>query len=369
VETAGSTLTVAHITPHACIRAIKLALTSSDFGHKPILVAQNVIGNLHPWWAFPLVATWYRGVMEKESRLQFQDTIKSLDPLVDIWHIHNEPDWPVTIVDKLSDKPIIYDIHDMVSQRAGKPVEEEEEALSRCDGVSVVSRRYQEIVLPKIGNKPVHEILSGVPKEWMPKKRATLRRQGIVYEGGLASPGLAEFPCRMWNEVFNDLHKMGIQTWAYPGNPDVNRTFYPRTIILGPIEYVTLLSELTQYDFALIGSPIPDPMFDGSIPNKLFEYMAAGIPMICMNAPQVSEFLLATGMGVTVSDVSQIPQAMEMIQESGCAQRIWENRFAWSADRQMWSLLQLYEKVLHKEIRKPFLEDDRSILQIGPIGN
>ena len=49
-----------------------------------------------------------------------EQSIITLDPLVDLWHVHNEPDFPVYLVRKHSKKPIIYDIHDLASRRDKK---------------------------------------------------------------------------------------------------------------------------------------------------------------------------------------------------------------------------------------------------------
>lgn len=357
-----SKIHVAHTSLHACVRAHKLALPFSDLGHKVAIVAENLVGNSHPWWAYDLAALLWRGG-EQEGRLQFQRTIRNLDPWVDVWHVHNEPDWPVSVIRKLSEKPIIYDIHDLKSQRKGAPDEVEDLAVEAANGFSVVSRRYLDLIVSRAPQKPVFEILSGVPREWLPKEKLPLQRRGIVYEGGLASPGIMEFPCRDWSQVFESLHRDGIQTWVYVGNPSVDRKYYPKTIVQGPYEYLTLLKELTQYEVGLIGSPVPDPMFDGAMPNKLFEYMAAGLPMICMNAPDVTNFLAATGMGITVSSAAEIPEAIEKIRSSDMAEIVWENRKYWVQETQQDKLCSLYERVLGREIVHPPL--GRNIEQMG----
>ena len=99
----------------------------------------------------------------------------------------------------------------------------------------------------------------------------------------------------------------------------------------------------------------PDPMFDGALPNKLFEYMCAGLPMICMNAPDVSQFLMATGMGVTVNDVNDIPDAMQYMRDRKFRRTVWANRWSWTQETQIPKVTWLYEKVLGRSLQQPIV--------------
>jgi len=243
----------------------------------------------------------------------------------------------------------------MVSMRKGSPDEEEDNAFKSCDAVSVVSRKYVSNIIQRDPMKPCREVLSCLPREWMPKERATPYRGGIVYEGGLLGKYNTEFPCRNWAEVFKKIDDLGIQVWAFTGNPGVGAESYPGTIILGPVGYPSLLRELTRHEFGLVGSPVKDPMFDGALPNKMFEYMAAGLPMICMNAPDVSNFLSATGMGVTVTDVKEIPDAMAYMRDRKFRARVWKQRFNWTAETQIGKVVKLYEKITGKRLQEPII--------------
>ena len=268
-----------------------------------------------------------------------ENAIKAIDPLVDLYHIHNEPDWPVWVTRKHTDKPIIYDIHDMRSVR-GDIEENEEKALAACNAVSVVSRGYQEKVL-KRRQVPIREVLSCVPKGLFPTEKPKIFRGGIVYEGGLGS---GEFPCRNWAETFAKIQEMGIQVWAYPGNPGASHE-YQKILIQPTKPYNVMIRELSMYEFGLVGSPSPDAMFDGALPNKLFEYIAAGIPIVNMNAPDIEKFLLATGLGVTVASVEEIPDAMQHMRDNNFRRRVWENRWYWTMETQAPKVQWLYECV------------------------
>lgn len=339
-------LRIAHLSIHSCVRSHKIALSTADRGNKVYLLAEQLYPGQHAWWAYDMAVKLYRrdGVIQPFS---IENAVINLDPLVDVWHVHNEPDWTVKLVRNHSEKPIIWDVHDMRSKREGHSNTEEEDALKICSAVSVVSKGYQEEIIRRDPLKKVVEILSCVPAEFYPKEKQKIFRGGIVYEGGLGSKrNSGEFPCRRWSDVMHDILEMGIQVWAYPGNPDVDKAVFNGVLLQPTTEYVKMIQELSMYEFGLIGSPTPDPMFDGALPNKLFEYMAAGIPMINMNAPDVERFLLATGMGVTVRSAKEIPDAMQYMRDHDYRKRVWNNRWNWTFDSQIDKVLNLYESVL-----------------------
>lgn len=338
---------IAHVSLHNCIRAHKIAWSWSDeYKGKIMLLAEMLDNYHHTWWAYDMAVKMYRDNDGVYQPWQLENAVITLDPIVDIWHVHNEPDWPVWVIRKHSEKPIIYDIHDLKSMRNGEADEHERKAFEACNAISTVSRRYCEVSIKNDPVKPVREVLSCVPKDLFPVERTKPYRGGIVYEGGLSANKNSkdEFPCRTWGDVFDELNEMGIATYAYTANPTVKNL--GKTVVLGPVNYARLVSELTMYEFGLVGSPNPDPMFDGALPNKMFEYMAAGLPMICMNAPDAGDFLQATGMGVVVKDVSEIPLAIEEMRDGRYRRRVWENRWNWTMESQIKKVQWLYEQVV-----------------------
>lgn len=339
-------LTIGHVSLHSCCRAHKIAWTWSDkYKGKIILLSEMMDNHHHTWWAYDACVKLYRDEKGIYQPWQFENAVKTIEPIIDVWHVHNEPDWPVWVIRKHSEKPIIYDLHDLKSIRNGEVDEHEEKAFKACNGVSAVSRRYCEIAIKNDPLKPVREVLSCVPEGFFPKDRVKPFRGGIVYEGGLGLKGkVDEFPCRTWGDVMDEITGLGIQTWAYTANPTVR--CLGNTIVMGPVNYARLVEELTMYEFGLVGSPEPDKMFDGALPNKLFEYMAAGIPMICMNAPDAGGFLEATGMGVVVKSVKDIPQAMEKMRDERYRRCVWEKRHNWNMESQIHKVNWLYEQVM-----------------------
>jgi len=79
-------------------------------------------------------------------------------------------------------------------------------------------------------------------------------------------------------------------------------------VYISRLPYNLMLRELTRHDWGLVGCVEPCSQYDATIPNKLFEYMAAGIPIIVLNADECAEFVMQTGIGVVVNSMDDIPE-------------------------------------------------------------
>ena len=92
-----------------------------------------------------------------------------------------------------------------------------------------------------------------------------------------------------------------------------------------------------------------------SLPNKLFQYMQAGLPVVASDFPQVREVVEETGAGITVDprDVDALAGAIRTYTDGPRAQRRrWRSevarpvrrRFNWSAAEAA-TLLEIYRRV------------------------
>ena len=54
---------------------------------------------------------------------------------------------------------------------------------------------------------------------------------------------------------------------------------------------------------------------EGSMLNKLFEYVAAGIPVIACNSPEAQKYVIDNGLGVSVDSISDIPGVYDSHEE------------------------------------------------------
>jgi glycosyltransferase involved in cell wall biosynthesis len=71
-----------------------------------------------------------------------------------------------------------------------------------------------------------------------------------------------------------------------------------RLAFLEPVSYQNLLSETSNYHFGLIPWRNEIPQLQFAMPNKFFEYLCAGIPIICSDNSEISETVQKNSLGL-----------------------------------------------------------------------
>ena len=357
---------VAHVVLHSCVRAYKQGWILKERGHQVHIVTERPV-HAYGWKDFDALHLVHTGHLDGAPRLdkdQIYSTIKAINDSVDIFHFHNEPDWPMEVIRAATKKPLVYDIHDMVSQRQEMP-DEEKTAFECADAFVCPSRDYVDIVKGR-SNKPVIELLSCVPSKLFPTVRRKPFHNGLVYEGGLKGKpreGSQQFEFRSWKDVFTMLGQLDVPITAYPTSGEEDYSEYAKggAMIMQPVNYDEMLKNLTSFEAGLVGTPFNTGAFNGANPNKMFEYAAAGIPMIALKAPTAKGFLEATGFGIGVENVEDIPAAMNELWESGARDEVWELRKHWTMETQVDKLETLYSELLGE--KSNVIKPDRWIAQ------
>jgi glycosyltransferase involved in cell wall biosynthesis len=80
----------------------------------------------------------------------------------------------------------------------------------------------------------------------------------------------------------------------------------------GSLSYRELLIQLTQYDYGLIlwYQGARERFFDASLPSKLFDYLASGVPVIVGPYKALVDFVSSHNCGFVVQDVSEIREKL-----------------------------------------------------------
>lgn len=323
-------------------------------GHDVHLVTERP-NDANGWVDFNSCNVIYTGHLDYREIFvdQLWSTMKTLAPVIDAVYFSNEPSWPVEVIrDAIGkDKPLIVDFHDLVSIREERLDDKEKRAMECANGFMAPSVVYKRFIQEQTqGSKPVFEVLSCVPEKLFPTQRRTPSRHGIVYEGGLKGKPKEtsdQFEFRSWAPVFKDVAKVGVEVWCYPSSSQEDYSEYAATgaMMMPSLPYAQLLKNLTAHEAGLVGSPFPAKAFDGALPNKMFEYIAAGIPMIVMNAPEAAKFVKATGFGVEVKHPAEIPDALETIKKEGMRDLVWDMRRHWTMEGQIGKVETLLNKL------------------------
>jgi hypothetical protein len=316
---------------------------------------------------------------EKEFLYQIERAYK-ITQKIDAFHVHNEPNWMAVVLKKNYPKiPLIFDCHDLDLARTGQPGQPEVEALRLADGLIFPSEGYRDLVINQYGdalhtkntphavvysqcNQEIIEFISEVKK---------LRLPGIVYEGSMRSEDGSKYSYRNFAPLFGELTKEGINVFTYPSNPNVAYEYFQAGCSVMPtLFYIDLMMELTRYDWGFVGGPEPGGQLNGDMPNKLFEYITAGIPILAMNVPEVEAFIMKYGLGIGVKNVQEIKQVYGAHEEY--RKNVLDLRSSFPMENQVEKIIKLYEEAAEEckdKISRPIMdtpiltEGDLSFLQ------
>ena len=229
-----------------------------------------------------------------------------------------------------------------------------------AEGVIHVSERCQEVA-HLLHHGPAQEavIYSAVTRAELPELPDPGTRRGVVYAGGLDDAGSNGY--RDWGRGFAvfgrewDLHTYGADPGGGGSRDDVRLGYQIRGVTVhDPVPDAELLRELVRYRWALVGFDLPFTLGDVAAPNKLFEAVAAGCPVLVHNCDQAATMVKQWGIGLVARDpASLVAQVAACTEERWLqmARRVETLREAWTQETQLPRLLNLYRKVMSRPLR------------------
>lgn len=338
------------VSGHGCIRVHKMALPLIYKGHEVHLVAGKVPSFWQNYKTFSLCA----------DIDQYQEAIK-LHKDADIFHCHNEPSWYVSAVKELTERPVILDVHDSYLARStpeeanaklekGQPslrvLVEERTNFQLADALIFPGEDFANIVCTEFKlDQPQLVLPSYVPsmfyqydfRDW---------HGGLVYEGKVNLPsetakGHLGFEYCDYTDVMNRCHQMDMDFHIYGARDDKNfKEHYKNAFIHDPLDYSELLKKIGRHDWGLVGNTVKTREWELAAPNKLFEYLACGIPVVAMNAPWCERFLRDTGMGISVSGPEELGERWK--EHRDCRNQVMKHRKDWAMENHIGKLEDFY---------------------------
>jgi glycosyltransferase involved in cell wall biosynthesis len=330
------------VSDHGCIRVVKEAIALIQAG-----VTVDLATNAAPfgWNYFNTCSMWW-------DADQLKRTVASSQ--ADIIHVHNEPDWIVKACRDATSKPVVYDIHDLESLRWQKPPDKhEQDAVKSANAVIHVSEytrlAYEyyhkdaglpEIVLPSYTNA----IFFAPP--------LAVNWAAFVYEGGLSTDPMIKDEenkyqnFRSLQGIVQAITSQGYAMHLYPAVTPPNSIIYENlgAIVSAPQNYPTLIRALSTYGFGFVGGPQQSALMDCAMPNKLFEYLAAGIVPVVYNALAAGRWVTEHQMGIHVEDLSDLPH--KLMSAPLIRENILRLRSTLTMEGQISKLVELYEAIL-----------------------
>ncbi len=304
-------LNILFVQDQPCIRNYKEACALKKLGHSVALAYSR--GRLSERYALP--DSTYSGCY----KLDTPSDLQQLSRRFDVVHCHNEPDLWTTIALSF-DTPVIHDTHDLLTLR--EPNDPGVRFLESVANRGAAGRIYVSEFLLQIARSeyqveaktsivlPNYVTKGQLPRSLLRKLSAGDGQVHVVYAGGVVDRTDSH---RFLLEPFQQITDSGLNLHLYPPNrveryeqmgEKNSRFFCHRTV-----SPETLLTELCRYDFGLIVfNQIPEKMrhLDSALPNKLFEYLAAGLPVIGPENQGLSRFINETGCGVVYSRPEEI---------------------------------------------------------------
>lgn len=315
-------MNIGFVSGHACIRCQKEALPLLEKGHTVHMVAGKIPTYFERYSSFNYAA----GVG------QYIEAIKMLDKVVDIFHVHNEPSWFVTLIKENSDKPVILDVHDSWLARMteeeviklredGKEVSrlysEERNNFQLADALVFPSKPFAKIVMDGWGLDQPHLILPSYLPEELYRYNMGHYYGGLVYEGRVdlkedieKDPNMHGFRYCDYEDTAKSAQDLGLQFHLYTTRKEekFKKVYEDISFLHDPLPMDELLKALTRHDWGLVGNVNPTPEWEVAFPNKLFEYIAACVPVVAINAKECGRFIEKHGLGIEVKSLDELKE-------------------------------------------------------------
>ena len=257
--------------------------------------------------------------------------------------------------ESFKDAQIIFDSREIYSELAAltqKPFYQlfwlkfERYLIRKCDSIFVTAESdgtylksiYRKIPEPiVIRNLPSSKII-GAPNQCLRKQLQIAEKQKIFLYQGVIHPGRGLIIMVDLLEYFPDCVCVFIGKGDFAqkiNDHAMEKQFSDRVFLIGDVPYNELLSYTAVAD---IGFSLIEPIsksYTHALPNKLFEYFLAGIPVIASDFPEMKNALqnYPSGAVVPPDDLSKIVDAVSNIlaqpnnQEEN--QRVALDNFVW----------------------------------------
>jgi glycosyltransferase involved in cell wall biosynthesis len=259
---------------------------------------------------------WHLGTgPEAEVAARLRAVLDEFRP--DVVHSHNLPDRLTVLAVELAGGtvPVIHDVHDFQSLRRTPyedgfpepvdPLAAERAAVEGCSALITVSpellaeleARYR---LPPNVVFPNYALARDLPAALPAERPRPDDLPRIVYQGTLSTNG-GHYDLR---DVFRAVVAGGALLDVYPSRPAPEYAALaeetPGLRLLDRLDPRALMQALPAYDFGWAGfnDTLNAAHLDTALPNKLFEYLGCGLPVLTTGHHAIVRFLAEQALGI-----------------------------------------------------------------------
>jgi len=286
----------------------------------------------------------------------------------DLVHSHNLPDGlTVAALEATGGHvPVIHDSHDLQSLRQtpyedgfpelDDPLDLERRAVEGSAALITVSAemlaeiesRYQVPARSRVFANFAAE--RDLPTILPPPARTRSGPWKVVYQGTLSTNG-GHYDLRA---LFSAVAAQGTRLDIFPSRPSpdyvdlARRT--PGLRCHDPLEPAKLLAQLAAYDFGWAGfnATLNGAHLDTVLPNKLFEYLGCGLPVLTLRPHHhaLSAFLDDHGVGLVLDSVNQLAAELEDVDIPSLRTRVAATRHRFTIGANLATILDLYDELI-----------------------
>lgn len=269
----------------------------------------------------------------------------------------NSPDYLTTLLIN-TNKRIIHDTADMMSIWKDIGIDSmvhEYTANKQCHANVFVTNEIRDIAKEKFGlsNKETlilnnYVLRGGKPEKYLKKKSDIDGEIHCVYEGGIWK---GKRTLRYYEDIFSQIAEKGIHVHFYSKNNEYVRSLEKLNPYLhyeGCLTYEELITELTQYDVGLVMLNITErnnKFLQTTFPNKIFEYLYAGLPVAVANIDLLIQFVEKYGVGQYLDLKGDIKKQIYEISNIKIDKDFLENNKL-TMDDQAEKILSFFERVI-----------------------
>ncbi len=284
----------------------------------------------------------------------------------DLIHSHNLPDVLTVLTLALvgDDIPVVHDIHDLQSLRSTpyrdgfpepvNPLDLERIAIEGASALITVSPELVDVVRARY-ELPARTLVLGnlaLRRDRvveLPEHHGDRTAQTIVYEGSLATDG-GHYDLR---DIFSSVANAGLAVAIHPSRavPAYAQLAAGHRGIRchESLDPATLMQTLPRYDLGWAGfnATLNGAHLDTVLPNKLYEYLGAGLPVVTLHDHlALRRFVEQEGIGLVLHDVADIADAVRSLDMESLRRTVAEKRDRYTFEAQVGEVIELYRDLV-----------------------
>jgi glycosyltransferase involved in cell wall biosynthesis len=341
-----------------CVRALKYAVALRGTGITLGFAYQGK--TLTEWYGAgdELFERWWNLGSEPARRLK--TAVEEFRP--DLIHSHNLPDSLTAIALELygGRVPIVHDVHDLQSLRRtpyengfpepSEPLELERLAVEQSSALVAVSEELVEEIRARYGpTGPTltfsnYALRRDLPAVLPPPERRNGRVPRLVYQGTLSTNG-GHYDLR---EIFQGIVAEGVTLDVYPSRLVPAYSELSGVRMHETLPPPQLLAALPAYDFGWAGfnAELNGAHLDTCLPNKAYEYVGCGLPVLTLGHRALSRLVGDGGLGHSLATLDDLDGQLAELDLVELRRRIAAARLSLTVEANIHRLRELYEHVV-----------------------